>query len=162
MAYARSGGKNRGALYRALAQPRERLMPSSQPREVDRPIANGPAQGQAHDVPASLAHGLLYPGTSWGGTHETSGLGWGTKTAADMMADPGTIVGAPESGTVVYFHPTGAQGGGSMLFKGDSGAQYWLGHIANGLPPGTRVKRKQRVALVSSDHAAPHLHIDKR
>lgn len=98
----------------------------------------------------------------WQGTHVTSGLGWGTKTATDIMGAPGTPVGAPVSGTVVYFHPTGAQGGGSLLLRADDGREYWIGHIANGVKPGTRVKRGQVIASISGDHPRPHVHIDVR
>jgi murein DD-endopeptidase MepM/ murein hydrolase activator NlpD len=78
------------------------------------------------------------------------------------MAAPGTIVGAPEAGVVMKWNPTGAQGGGSMYFRADSGKTYWLGHIANGLKPGTKVRRGQRIAIVSSDHPRPHVHMDVR
>lgn len=111
---------------------------------------------------APQAGPMLQPGTSWKGSHVTDGLGWGTKSAEDIMASPGTGVGAPESGTIKYFHPNGAQGGGSMMLVGDSGAVYWLGHVADGLGAGSRVEAGQRIAAVSSDHARPHLHIDKR
>jgi murein DD-endopeptidase MepM/ murein hydrolase activator NlpD len=37
---------------------------------------------------------------------------------------------------------------------------YWLGHIDNRLPVGTKVRRGQRIALVSADHETPHLHFD--
>jgi hypothetical protein len=91
-------------------------------------------------------------------------MDWGSMTAEDIMAKAGTYVGAPEPGVVKYFHPTGAQGGGSMLFDPDApGGDYWLGHIAQGMPAGTRIKRRgQRIARVSADHAAPHVHIDRR
>jgi murein DD-endopeptidase MepM/ murein hydrolase activator NlpD len=98
--------------------------------------------------------------TSWKATHQTDGLGWGTKTATDIMAKPGTLVGAPEDGVVLKWNPTGAQGGGSMYFKAASGRLYWIGHVANGLKPGSRVKRGQTLAAVSSDHPRPHVHLD--
>lgn len=106
--------------------------------------------------------GFLQLPQHWSGTHVTSGLGWGAKTAEDIMGHAGTKVGAPESGTVMYWHPTGAQGGGSMMFKADSGRTYWLGHLANGVPGGTRLRAGQVLALISADHAAPHVHIDAR
>lgn len=100
---------------------------------------------------------------SFKGTHVTDNLGWGTKTARDIMAPAGTPVGAPESGTVLYFHEQGAQGGGSMELLTPKGKRYWLGHIANGLPAGTRVKRGQPLAVVADQNvSAPHVHIDKR
>lgn len=100
--------------------------------------------------------------TSWKPTHVTDGLGWGTNSAVDIMGAPGTPVGAPESGVVVRWNPTGAQGGGSMWFKGQSGRLYWLGHIADGLEPGTRVRRGQVIAAISADHPRPHVHLDAR
>lgn len=106
--------------------------------------------------------GMIRPGTSWKGTHVTDGLGWGTRTAADVMGAPGTPVAAPANGVIKYFKPQGAQGGGSMLLVGADGHQYWLGHIADGLPAGTRVKAGQPIAVISADHANPHLHIDKK
>ncbi len=103
----------------------------------------------------------LQPGTSWGGTHVTDGLDWnkGQRTARDIMAAPGTAVLAPESGVIVR-HGS-AQGGQAMYFMSESGHLYWLGHIDNMLPAGTRVRKGERIAAISSDHAAPHLHIDR-
>jgi len=110
-----------------------------------------------NDLPAK---GMVVTSKGWTPTHVTDGLGWGTKTAADIMAAPGTPVGAPESGVVVKLGS--AQGGQSMYFQGDSGKTYWLGHIDGeySLPPGTRVRGNETVSRVSADHAAPHLHID--
>jgi hypothetical protein len=110
--------------------------------------------------------GALVPGVNFaetphaGGT--SGGLGWGNSNPADMMARAGTPVGSPIDGVVQYFHPTGAQGGGSMLIRADNGREYWLGHIDGGIPGGTRVRRGDQVARVSADHPAPHLHIDWR
>ena len=156
--YAQSGGKNDSALYRALAQrdeaPRFAPVPSS---------GSSGASFQGMSAPAYSGQGRLTLPTQWKGTHVTSGLGWGTKTAADIMARAGTPVGAPEPGVVEYFHPTGAQGGGSMLFDPVApGPDYWIGHIAQGLPAGTRIRRRgQRIAVISPDHAAPHAHVDR-
>ena len=160
IAYAQSGGKNTSALYRALAKP-------DHPRTITRPDAPSDGEGGGAggpSYPLQQAGDLLILPTTWKGTHTTSNLGWGNMTAEDIMAKAGRPVGAPEPGVVEYFHPTGAQGGGSMLFNPDApGGDYWLGHIAQGLPAGTRVKRRgQRIALVSSDHPAPHVHIDRR
>lgn len=94
------------------------------------------------------------------GTHVTSGLGWGTKTAVDIMAAPGTPVGAPTSGVVVR-HGS-AQGGQALYLQGDDGFLYWLGHIDGMAPVGTRVGRGQQLAVISADHKAPHVHIDRR
>jgi murein DD-endopeptidase MepM/ murein hydrolase activator NlpD len=119
-----------------------------------------PVPGPAR--PGRPVKGVLRLPTRWKATHETDGLGWGTKTAVDIMAPAGTPVGAPEDGVVVRWNPTGAQGGGSMWFKAKSGKTYWLGHLADGVAPGTRVKRGQVIATVSSDHPAPHVHLDVR
>ncbi len=129
----------------------EMTEPISTPHEMTQPSPHSeiPFKGKAFNVPLE-----------WSGTHVTDGLGWGTKTAHDFILPAGTRLNAPESGKVVYFHPTGAQGGGSMKFKGDSGKVYWFGHIANGMPAGRRLKKGQRFADVSADHETPHLHID--
>jgi hypothetical protein len=94
------------------------------------------------------------------GTHVTDNLDWnnGRKTASDIMAAAGTPVGAPEAGKIIR-HGS-AQGGRSIYFQGNSGRMYWLGHIDNRLPVGTKVRRGQRIALVSADHETPHLHFD--
>ena len=103
---------------------------------------------------------LVLP-TSWKSTHVTDGLAdKGFTHAEDIMGHPGTPVGAPEEGVVMYFHPTGAQGGGSMMIRAASGRTYWLGHIADGVPAGTKVTRGQRIATISGDHPRPHVHID--
>ncbi len=94
------------------------------------------------------------------GTHVTDNLDWnnGRKTARDIMAAPGTVVGAPEAGTVVR-HGS-AQGGQSLYFQGVSGRMYWLGHIDNILPEGARVTAGKPIARISADHPRPHLHFD--
>lgn len=94
------------------------------------------------------------------GTHVTSNLGWGTKTAVDRMGAPGTPVGAPSDG-VITRHGS-AQGGQSLYFEGDDGYTYWLGHIDGMLPVGTRVRKDSPIAVISPDHAAPHVHVDRR
>jgi murein DD-endopeptidase MepM/ murein hydrolase activator NlpD len=161
MQYAQSGGKDpRGLLSGLTRAHHEARAATSRPRPVDDGEGGG-SGGPSYPL-QHLGDALTLP-TTWKGTHVTSGLGWNTKTAEDIMAKAGTQVGAPEPGTVEYFHPTGAQGGGSMMFKADSGREYWLGHLAEGLPAGTRVpKRGQRIAYVSNKHAAPHVHIDVR
>lgn len=103
--------------------------------------------------------GLSLP-SSWSGTHVTDGLGWGTQTAEDIMGNPGTPVRAPESGRIVK-HGS-AQGGQSVWFLSDSGYMYWLGHIESDLPVGTRIRRGQKLAVISADHPRPHVHIDKK
>lgn len=107
-------------------------------------------------LPMARSGNVMTLPTSFKSSHMTSGLGW---PAIDIMAEAGTVVGAPEAGVVEYWHPEGAQGGGSILFDPIApGPDYWLGHLDAGVPAGTRLKRGQRLALVSSRHAAPHVH----
>lgn len=120
------------------------------------PIAVPPATGRAS------GSAELIPSKSWAGSHVTDGLGWGTKTAIDIMAKPGTTVGLPVGGAVVRWDPEGAQGGGSMLVVTDDGREIWLGHIMDGAAPGTRFGPGQIIARISPDHEHPHLHIDAR
>lgn len=149
-----------GVMARNLAAQARQTAPK-RPAAVNT-IQPSPQSHKAAKSHTTTSKGFLQAPTSWTGTHVTDGLGWGTKTAEDIMSDPGTNVGAPEDGTVVYFHPTGAQGGGSMLFRTNSGHEYWLGHIANGVSPGTRVRKGDVIASISADHPRPHLHIDER
>lgn len=99
---------------------------------------------------------------SWQGTHPTDGLGWKGSTAIDIMGKPGTPVILPEAVTVVYYHPTGAQGGGSMLVRTKSGREYWLGHITQAAKPGSTIRAGQALAYISADHPRPHVHVDRR
>jgi murein DD-endopeptidase MepM/ murein hydrolase activator NlpD len=127
------------------------------PPEITDPQQPTDIQSGGNEAPAK---GMVITSKGWTPTHVTDGLGWGTKTAADIMASPGTPVGAPESGVVVRLGS--AQGGQSMYFQGDSGKLYWLGHIDGqySLAPGTRVRGNETLSRVSADHAHPHLHID--
>ena len=131
------------------------------------PAAAAPAADLAPSAETQKNHGpTLTPNGkvmnlpwSFKATHATSGLeDEGFTQAVDIMAHPGTSVRSPGEGTVEYFHPTGAQGGGSMLIRFSNGKVGWLGHIANGLPAGTKVRAGQQLALVSPDHPAPHAH----
>jgi len=132
---------------------------------VPEPIFKGmtPQTGTPYQ-PAPAAHNdyqgkTLVPSVGTG-THVTDGLDWnhGDKTARDIMAKPGTPVGAPEGGTIVRWGS--AQGGESMYFKGESGRMYWLGHIDDRLPVGTKVQAGQPMAVISKKHKHPHLHFD--
>ena len=159
--YASQGGKSTHGIMQALKQ-RSPKYPSysAQSRPAAPDNAEGGGEGEGSDV---FQNGeLLVLPRTWKGTHVTDGLGVGTKTARDIMAKPGTTVGAPESGSVKYYHPQGAQGGGSLRFDPDApGPDYWIGHITKGLRAGTRVKRGGRIALISPDHPAPHAHVDR-
>lgn len=122
--------------------------------------------GQTSTVPGvgtKYVKGTLVLPTQWKSTHPTSGLeDEGFNSAIDIMSPAGTPVGAPEDGVVLRWNPTGAQGGGSMWFRSRSGRLYWIGHIANGLQPGAKVRRGDVIAEVSADHARPHVHLDRR
>jgi murein DD-endopeptidase MepM/ murein hydrolase activator NlpD len=86
----------------------------------------------------------------------------GFTNAIDIMGAPGTPVLAPMQGTVLYFHPEGAQGGGSMEVKFADGRIGWIGHVDNGLPAGTKVGPGSQLAVISAHHARPHVHWDLR
>jgi len=166
IAYARSSGKDASSLYRALAEPRSQRTPDYSAQSRPRTSGDGEGGGEGGlSYPTENIGDLLILPTYWKGTHPTGGSSWAGQgsTATDIMAKAGTQVGAPEPGVVEYFHPTGAQGGGSMRFDPDApGPDYWIGHIAQGLPSGTRIKhRGQRIARISRDHAAPHAHVDR-
>lgn len=163
-AAARLQGQNPQGGLMQLAQLREQYqamggVPDQQRATADKAIG----KAQKRSLSDVSNNGMIIP-TIAPGTHITDGLDWnhGKKTARDIMAKAGTPVGAPEAGTIIKWDPTGAQGGGSMWFKGKSGRMYWLGHIDAGLPVGTQVQPGGRLAVVSSDHAAPHLHFDYR
>lgn len=142
------------------AQAPHSAMPQVKAKQAPIRVPQSAAQAK---VAKQVAGEVQLPvGGSWAGTHVTDNLGWNTKTAEDIMGHPGTPLGAPESGTIEYFHPHGAQGGGSMMFRGDSGREYWIGHVAHGLPGG-RVARGQVIAKIANQHvSAPHVHIDWR
>jgi len=127
------------------------------------PMPAMPADGLGDTGPATYPKGgfqgkVYYLPMNQKGTHPTDNLGWDTKSAVDIMLDPGTPLGAPEPGRVVRWGS--AQGGEALYFKGKSGRMYWLGHIDSRVPVGTRVKRGQTIARVSADHPRPHAHWD--
>lgn len=118
------------------------------------------ARAAANNVAVVTPKTGVVTASPWKGTHITDGLDWnhGQQTAVDIMADPDDPVGAPEDGTIVRWGS--AQGGQALYFQGVSGKRYWLGHIDNMLPVGTRVQANQQIATISRDHPRPHLHID--
>lgn len=141
--------------FRGIEPPPPPMQQPMQARQA--PPVRSPAA-----LPAATGARLQLP-AAFRGTHVTDNLGWGTKSAVDIMGKPGTTVGAPVDGVVEYFHPTGAQGGGSMLIRGKNGREYWLGHISHGVKPGTRVRKGQMVAVIADQHvSAPHVHEDVR
>lgn len=141
------------------------------PAPVPPPAASGatsPAPGAAPQVdehghpigePMEMRGKTMVLPTKWKSTHPTSGLeSEGFNHAIDIMGHPGTPVAAPVSGKIIR-HGS-AQGGSSIYFQGDDGRMYWIGHIESNFPVGQKVKRGQVIAQISSDHKAPHVHLD--
>ena len=91
----------------------------------------------------------------------TSGLGWGDDEPIDIMGAPGTPVGAPASG-VITEHGSAKEGGRSVTILGDDGNEYWLGHIDNLPPIGSKVQAGQIVGVISPEHPRPHVHATRR
>lgn len=87
----------------------------------------------------------------------TSGLGWGNDEPMDIMGSPGTPVGAPAAGEVID-HGTAQEGGLSVTIMGSDGYEYWLGHLEDLPPIGTKVKPGQIVGTISGKHPRPHVH----
>lgn len=146
-----------GGSLLSLAQARKALQEQADFASADLKTS---AESYGANVSGDTYRGkALIPGIQ-PGTHVTDNLDWnnGAKTARDIMGDPGTPIGAPEDGYVERLGS--AQGGGSMYFVGNSGRRYWLGHIDKQLPAGTRVRYGQPLAVISADHANPHLHFD--
>jgi len=140
--------------YRTVQPP-----PVMQPQAPAADFAPHPETQQNHGPTLTPNGKVMNLPWSFKATHATSGLeDEGFTSAVDIMAHPGTSVRSPGEGVVEYFHPTGAQGGGSMLIRFSNGKVGWLGHVANGLPAGTKVQAGQQLALVSPDHPAPHAH----
>jgi hypothetical protein len=164
MTYATHGGKNIAPVLAALQQPSPRYPAYSQ---QSRPVGPDDAEGGGEGEQSQPFRGGDQTGsifvlpTTWNGTHVTDGLGWGTKTAEDIMLKAGTALGAPMAGTVEYYHPSGAQGGGSELFNPDQPGMhdFWIGHLDAGRVG--HVKRGGYIARVSSRHSRPHVHIDR-
>lgn len=167
ISYAQTGGsRGVGDIYAALAASRAtraQAMPA-----VRRPRASASHAGHEHGPALALQRkgNVLVLPTSWKGTHPTSGAQWNSQgaTATDIMAAAGTIVGAPEPGRVVR-HGS-AQGGEALYFDRlsdpDSDPDYWFGHIDQMVPVGTVIRRRGgRIAVVSPDHPAPHVHADR-
>jgi hypothetical protein len=128
------------------------------------PTSPVPTTVSAADVPAGqrvpkiTGKGIALPG-SFKSTHATSNLGW---PAIDIPGKPGTPVRSPLAGEIVRH---GSAQGGEALYldtNGDGQGDYWLGHVTQMLPVGTRVRRGQQIAVISPDHAVPHAHWARR
>lgn len=88
-------------------------------------------------------------------THLTSGLGW---PAFDDGFRVGLAVIAPEA-LVVTDDTSGSQGGDAFYCRGDSGIEYWVGHITVVPKQGTRFRKGQKMTAISADHPRPHVHL---
>jgi murein DD-endopeptidase MepM/ murein hydrolase activator NlpD len=163
-----SGARRRGAppsidqyVAMALGKPLKRTRastqaPVTQPRDV--PFYVNQALGKKTAYAKATGRVLNLP-LRWKGTHNTDNLtAAGRNTAIDIMADAGTAVTAPFDGTVERWGS--AQGGESMYLRAKNGKRYWLGHVADMIPAGSRFRKGSVIAYISSDHAAPHAHWD--
>jgi len=49
-----------------------------------------------------------------------------------------------------------------MMVRFQNGREGWIGHIAQGLPAGTKIAPGTQLAVISGDHPRPHVHWDLR
>jgi hypothetical protein len=99
-------------------------------------------------------------------THVTSGLTAGGSVwpaLDDGVGHPGLPVLAPEALKITghgrAVRRDGRPDGSSLnLAVGASGLEYWVGHLDSPAPVGARVKRGDRVGVISHNHEAPHVH----
>ena len=144
-----------GQMFHALQQ-QAQAQPQNRPQKATK----------RHLTSTKPSGGWLQAPTEWEyvpGSHageQTANLGWGRDRPLDIMAKPGTKVGAPEDAEVVD-HGS-AQGGASVKLRTPDGREYWMGHIENPAPIGTQLKKGDYVAVISGRHKNPHLHIAKR
>jgi hypothetical protein len=94
-------------------------------------------------------------------THATGGLdGY---PAFDDGFRSGAVVVAPETLTITGIGSArrrdGNPNGLSIHATGESGIRYWFGHVEQPPTHGTRVGKGRRLAVVSGNHEAPHLHV---
>jgi murein DD-endopeptidase MepM/ murein hydrolase activator NlpD len=119
---------------------------------VRKPAKYGPAVG---------GRGITYSGEKL--THNTDGLeGY---PAIDQFAKPGTPFEAPENGRVVRHSGHGGTSGQvygySVYFKGDSGKEYFITHLApQRARLNSRLRKGQVIGRVSPwSGGAPHAHV---
>jgi len=100
-------------------------------------------------------------------THVTDGMDAGGSVwpaLDDGVGHPGLAVLAPEALTITgHGHAKRRDGkpdGLSInIAVGASKLEYWIGHLADLLPVGTKVRKGQQLATISSNHEAPHVHL---
>ena len=126
-----------------------------------------PAQGGVKPLPHKGGKGINLQTLPWKETPHaggrTSNLGWGDDEPVDIMGEPGTPVFAPSPGTVTA-HGSAQEGGQSITIMGPDGAEYdyWLGHLDQLIPVGTKVKPGDYVGAISGEHPRPHVHATRR
>lgn len=95
-------------------------------------------------------------------THPTGGLD-GYPALDDGFAHPGLAVIAPEAVTVTRQSSArrrdGNPNGNAFYATGASGIRYWFGHVDTAPAVGAKFRKGQRMAAISSNHEAPHLHV---
>lgn len=100
-------------------------------------------------------------------THRTDGLdAHGSVWPAfdDGIGRPGLVVIAPELVTITghgrAVRRDGRPNGRSLdLAIGASGLEYWIGHLEQPAPVGSRVRKGARLGVISANHEAPHVHV---
>lgn len=95
-------------------------------------------------------------------THATGGLD-GYPAFDDAVGHPGLAVIAPEPLTVTRQSSArrrdGNPNGKAFYATGASGLRYWFGHVDAAPAVGAKFKKGQRMAAISANHEAPHLHV---
>jgi hypothetical protein len=95
-------------------------------------------------------------------THPTGGLD-GYPALDDGFGHPGLAVIAPEPLEVTRQSSArrrdGTANGKAFYATGASGLRYWFGHVDAAPPVGAKFKKGAKLAAISADHEAPHLHV---
>jgi hypothetical protein len=104
------------------------------------------AQDLTHITDGMTAHGSVWPALD------------------DGVGHPGLVVIAPEDVTVTGHgrakRRDGRPDGVSInIAAGGSKLEYWIGHLQDPVAVGSRVKKGQRLASISPNHEAPHVHV---
>ena len=101
IARAQAGGGDVSDVIRALAESRQRRHALQPIAPVDQPPTR--TQQDFPTMPYKAGGAKFVLPTQWKGTHETDGLGWGTKSAVDLFPEGGgellCLVDAPPAAT---------------------------------------------------------------
>lgn len=114
------------------------------------PVVKGGQTVLEHDL-THITDGLTADGSVW-------------PAFDDAIGHPGMVVIAPEPGVVTgHGHAKRRDGrpdGQSVnVFVGQSGIEYWIGHVENVAPVGARVRKGGRLGTISPNHEQPHVHV---